>query len=284
MQERDGFPPGVPCWVDTSQPEPEAAVEFYRGLFGWWFEDRMPPDAPGRYFVAQLHGRDVAAVGSLPAAMPRTANWNTYICVESADAAAATATDAGGAVLMEPFDVLDAGRMAVASDPSGATFCVWQARGSKGAQLVNEPGTWNWSNLNTRDPERAKAFYGRVFGWEADVVDLGDGHATMWRVPGYGDFLARTTDPDIRARQADVGAPTGFEDAIAWLIPMRDDDVPSQWHVTFSVDDTDATAERAAQLGGEVTMPPTDMPYVRTATLRDPQGAAFTVSRFQPPA
>jgi uncharacterized protein len=287
MQERDGYPPGVPCWVDTGQPDPEAAVEFYRGLFGWEFEDRMPPDSPGGYFVAQLRGRDVAAIGSLPQDMPQTAMWNTYVWVESADDAAAKVKDAGGSIDMEPFDVLDAGRMAVVSDPSDAVFCLWEAKGAKGAQLVNEPDTWNWSDLNTRDPEGAKAFYGAVFGWEADALDLGHGEATMWRVPGYGDFLAQTTDPDIRRRQADVGAPPGFEDAIGWLIPIGSDqlpnDVPSHWHVTFSVDDAEATAERARELGGDVTMPPTDMPYARVATLRDPQGAAFTVSKFQPP-
>jgi hypothetical protein len=109
----------------------------------------------------------------------------------------------------------------------------------------------------------------------------------MWRVPGYGDFLERTTDPDVRSRQADVGAPPGFEDAIGWLVPIEPtplgEDTPPHWHVTFSVADADATGERAAELGGEVVTPPTDMPWVRVATLCDQQGAAFTIGKFQPP-
>jgi predicted enzyme related to lactoylglutathione lyase len=287
MVERDGYPPGVPCWVDTGQPDPQAAADFYEGLFGWELEDRMPAGSPGRYLVAQLRGRDVDAVGSLPEQAPPMPAWNTYVWVESADDAAAKANDAGGHVVMPPFDVADAGRMAVLSDPSGAVFCVWEAKEHRGAQLVNEPGTWNWSDLNTRDPEGAKAFYGAVFGWEAQGLDLGDGEATMWRVPGYGDFLERT-DPGLRSRQADVGAPPGFEDAIGWLLPMTGDrfpdDVPPHWQVTFSVDDADATADRAAELGGRVVAPPVDVPYARIAVLSDPQGAAFTVSEFRPPA
>jgi predicted enzyme related to lactoylglutathione lyase len=286
LLERDGYPPGVPCWVDTGQPDPEASVGFYGDLFGWEFEERMPADSPGRYFVAQLRGRDVAGVGSQPDEAPPTPVWNTYIWVDSADTAAAQVKEAGGRALMEPFDVLDAGRMGVFSDPSGAVFCVWQAKEHKGAQLVNEPGTWNWSDLNTRDPKGAKAFYGAVFGWEADSMDLGDGDLTMWRVPGYGGFLQKR-DPDLRRRQADVGAPEGFADAIGWLVPMTSEqspeDVPPHWSVTFSVADADAIADRAAELGGKIMSSPVDVPYARVAVLSDPQGAVFTVSKFTPP-
>ena len=285
MLERDGYPAGVPCWVDTGQPDPEAAVEFYGGLFGWEFEDRMPADSPGRYFVAQLRGRDVAAVGSQPEQAPPTPGWNTYVWVDSADDATAKVKAAGGNALMEPFDVLDAGRMAVLTDPEGAVFCVWQAKEHKGAQLVNEPGTWNFSELNTRDPEGAKAFYGTVFGWEAETLDYGEGQTTMWRLPGYGDFLERR-DPDLRRRMAADGAPEGFEDAVAWLIPMTSDqypdDVPPHWNVTFAVDDADAVADRAAKLGGQVRVPPFDAPFVRMTVVSDPQGAAFTASKYVP--
>jgi uncharacterized protein len=283
--ERDGYPAGVPCWVDTGQPDPEAAVEFYGGLFGWEFEDRMPADSPGRYFVAQLRGRDVAAVGSQPEQAPPTPGWNTYVWVDSADDTTAKVKAAGGNALMEPFDVLDAGRMAVLTDPESAVFCVWQAKEHKGAQLVNEPGTWNFSELNTRDPEGAKAFYGTVFGWEAEILDYGDGQTTMWRLPGYGDFLERR-DPDLRRRMAADGAPEGFEDAVAWLIPMTSDqypdDVPPHWNVTFAVDDADAVADRAAKLGGQVRVPPFDAPFVRMTVVSDPQGAAFTASKYVP--
>ena len=284
MIDRDGYPPGVPCWVDTAQPEPDAAVAFYRSLFGWEFADRMPADAPGHYFVASLDDLDVAAVASAPDGAPTTPAWNMYIWVESADATAAKVVEAGGQVLAEPFDILDAGRMAVCTDPSGAVFSIWQARGHRGAQSVNAPGTWNFSELNTRDPDGVEVFYGAVFGWEATLLE-GDGPA-MWRMPGYGDFL-ELRDPDVRSRQADVGAPPGFEDAIAWLMPMTSDqfpeDVPPHWSVTFAVDDTDAVVARASELGGKVLVPPFDAPFVRSAVISDPQGAVLTVSKFVPP-
>jgi len=286
LLERDGYPAGVPCWVDTGQPDPEAAVSFYGGLFEWELEDRMPADSPGRYFVAQLRGRDVAAVGSQPEGTPPTPVWNTYIWVDSADEAAAKAKDAGGSVAMEPFDVGDAGRMAVLADPEGAVFCVWQAKEHKGAQLVNEPGTWNFSSLNTRDREGAQAFYGAVFGWEADTVDLGESDFTTWCLPGYGDYLEQR-DPDLRRRMAADGAPEGFEDAVAWLAPMTSDqfpeDTPPHWSITFAVDDADAIADRAAKLGGKVVVSPFDAPWVRMTVLSDPQGAVFTASKYMPP-
>ena len=278
MLDRDGYPPGVPCWIDTAQPDAEAAVAFYGGLFGWEFEDRMPADVPGRYFVAQLHRRDVAAVGSQPEDHSGAPAWSTYVWVDSADEAAARAEQAGGSVLSEPFDVVDAGRMAVLADAEGAAFCVWEARASKGAQLVNEPGTWNFSALNTRDLERARAFYGAVFGWQAAADD----EFMTWRLPGYGDFLEQR-DPDLRSRMAAVGAPEGFEDVVAQLLPMASADAPAHWSVAFAVDDADTIAERAAQLGGTVVVEPFDAPWVRLTVVRDPQGAVFTASKFVPP-
>jgi predicted enzyme related to lactoylglutathione lyase len=231
MPERDGYLPGVPCWIDTSQPDPEAAVPF-------------------------------------------------YIWVESADDCAAKVLDAGGRVVMEPFDIMDAGRMAVFTDPEGAAFCVWQANAHKGAQIVNEAGSLNFNGLNTRDAQGAKSFYGSVFGWEA--LGLGGG-AEMWRLPGYGDFLERS-DPGIRERMAQTGAPEGFEDVVATLNPIAPDqpEIPAHWSVTFAVDDADATAERALELGGQVLTPPFDAPWVRMTVIADPQGATFIASKFVP--
>ena len=225
MLERDGYLPGVPCWVDTSQPDPEAAVAFYGGLFGWDFEDAMPPGSDGNYFIARLRGGEVAAVGSQPEGGPPTAVWNTYVWVQSADEAAAKVQGAGGRVVTAPFDVMDAGRMAVFTDPEGAAFCVWQAKEHRGARIVNEPGSVNFNGLNTRDVEGAKSFYGSVFGWE--TLGLGGG-AEMWRLAGYGDFLAQS-DPELRERMAGSGAPAGFEDVVATLNPIADDqpDVPA---------------------------------------------------------
>jgi predicted enzyme related to lactoylglutathione lyase len=280
MPERDGYIPGVPCWVDTSQPDPEAAVDFYRGLFGWELEDVMPPESEGRYFIARLHGGDAAAVGSIPEAAPPMAMWNTYIWVESADETASAVRDAGGAVLMEPFDVMDAGRMAVFADPEGAAFCVWQPNQHRGARVVNEHGAVNFNGLATRDVERAKSFYGAVFGWT--TLALG-GTAEMWTLPGYGDHLEQD-NPDLRKQMAEAGAPKGFEDVVASIDPIPDDQpgTPAHWSVTFGVDDADATAARAAELGGKVIVPPFDAPWVRTTIISDPQGATFIASKFVP--
>jgi uncharacterized protein len=280
MPERDGYIPGVPCWVDTGQPDPEAALEFYGPLFGWEFENVMPPDAGGEYFLAQIRGKNVAAVGSIPEALPQQATWGTYVAVESADEIAAKVRDAGGDVVMDPFDVMDFGRMAGFIDPEGAVFWVWQANQHKGAELVNEHATLNFNDLNTRDPGGAKSFYGQVFGWE--TLDLPGGFQ-MFTLDGYGDELEKD-NPDLRANNAEMGAPKGFEDAVASIVPIGDDqaDTPPHWNVTFAVDDADAIAEKTTELGGQVIVPPMDAPWVRMTIVADPQGATFRASKFVP--
>jgi len=287
MIERDGYPAGVPCWIDTLQADPDGASSFYRGLFGWEFDDRMPEGTQGKYLVASLHGRDVAAVGSQRDDTPPTPVWNMYVWVDSADDAAAKATEAGGSVLSEPFDVGDAGRMAVLADREGAALCVWEAKDHKGAQLVNEAGTWNFSALNTRDPDAATAFYGAVFGWETQTIEGGGTEFAFFRLRGYGDHL-ESLDPDVRTRQRDEGAPEGFADAVAWFQPMSadqfPDDVPPHWSITFAVDDADAAADKASELDGTVLVAPLDAGPTRIAVVRDPAGATFTVSRYNPEA
>lgn len=281
MITRDGYPAGVPCWIDTSRDDPEGAVAFYGGLLGWDLDDSMPPEAPGHYFTATIEGRTVAAIGSRPDALPASAGWVTYVWVDSADDAAARAVELGGSVVMEPMDVVDAGRAAVLADPEGAIFSVWEARRHRGAELVNDPGTWNFSGLHCRDTDAAIAFYGGLFGWEAGPLDPGGEGPLLVRRPGYGEHL-ETLMPGITDSMDRMGAPPGFVDAVGWIVRI-DDDAPAHWDVTFSVDDADATAARAEELGGTVLMPPTDMPWVRTTTIRDPQGVVFTASRFVPP-
>src|SRR3954447_11848807 len=208
MLERDGYIQGVPCWIDTSQPDPQAATEFYGGLFGWEFEDVMPADSPMRYFMARIRGGDVAAVGSQSGGSAPAAVWTTYIWVDDANQIAEKIRGAGGEVLMEPADVGEAGRMAVFADPEGAAFSVWQPKNHKGARIVNEHGSLNFNNLNTRDPEAAKAFYAAVFGWTTQ--DWGGGSAA-WLLPGYSDHLDER-DPGFKQRMRESGAPDGFED------------------------------------------------------------------------
>jgi len=280
MTDRDRYIAGVPCWADTSQPDPKAAVEFYGGLFGWEFEDVMPPGSPGPYFIGRLRGGDVAAVAAAPEGGPPAAWWNTYVRVDSADETATKVRNAGGVVVMEPMDVMEAGRTAVFTDPEGAAFCVWEAKQHRGASIVNEPGSVNFNDLHTRDAAGAKAFYGAVFGWT--TLTLGEGFE-MWTLPGYGDHL-ELDDPELRKRMVDVGAPAGFEDVVATISPLTADQagVPAHWGITFAVDDADAIAAKAKELGGTVVVPPFDAPWVRMTVLTDPQGATFVASKFVP--
>jgi predicted enzyme related to lactoylglutathione lyase len=278
MPERDGYIPGVPCWVDTSHPDQDAAADFYRGLFGWEIEDVMPPGSDGKYLIGRLHGGDVAGIGSIPEGAPPMARWNSYVWVDSAEATAGKARDAGGSVLMEPFDVMDAGRMAVLADPAGAVFCLWQAKQHKGARVVNESGSLNFNGLATRDVGGAKSFYESVFGWTTLTLD---GGVEMWTLPGYGDYLERD-NPDLRKMMAEMGAVPGFEDVVAAIDPITDEGTSPHWSVTFAAEDADATAARATELGGTVVVPPFDAPWVRMTVINDPQGATFIASQFVP--
>jgi predicted enzyme related to lactoylglutathione lyase len=279
MPNRDRYPAGVPCWVDTQQPDPKAGAEFYGELFGWQLEDVMPPEAPGRYFQATLGGGTVAAVGSADNGTT-TARWTTYIAVEDADATTQRVREAGGEVLADPFDIFDAGRMAAFRDPEGGRFCVWQAGRHIGAEVVNTAGSWNWSSLNTGDPEGAQRFYGAVFGWEFSPTDM-DG-SIMVRRPGYADFL-ESIDPGVKARHKAGGAPDGFSDCIGWLDPIQGNGEPG-WSVTFTIPDADGAAARVADLGGTILVEPFDVPWQRLVVIRDPQGAHLTLSQFKPPA
>jgi predicted enzyme related to lactoylglutathione lyase len=262
MSQRDEYPPGVPCWIDTLQPDPDAAGAFYAALFGWELvgPGAMPGDAQGRYLVARLRDRDVAGVGSQVEGAPAVPSWTMYVSVQSADDAAAKAQGAGGAVLAEPFDVPPAGRMAVLADPTGAPFCAWEPGQRKGAQLVSEPGAWAISQLTTPDPDRAAAFYGALFGWTTETFGAGEGAVTMFRLPGY--VGGEPEQPVSREVVATMGGGEG----------------PSQWTAGFWDADVDATAAKAVELGGSVVAPPVDSPVSRTAVIADPHGIVFSIS------
>ena len=274
MTDQDRYIAGVPCWIDTSQPDAEAAVAFYGGLFGWEFEDVMPPGSPASYYIARLRDGDVAAVGPEPES-GGAAVWNTYVWVTDADQTAAKVRDAGGAMLAEPRDVGDDGRMGVFADPAGAVFRVWQPGRHRGAAVVNEHGSLTFNVLTTPDLDAAQAFYGSVFGWE--ILDIGG--APMWGLAGYGDFLEQRT-PGMRENMAQMGAPERFEDVVASCNPVADGS--ARWDVTFGVDDADAIAARATELGGRVLAPPLDVPWSRMTVIADPHGATFTASAFVP--
>jgi predicted enzyme related to lactoylglutathione lyase len=216
--------------------------------------------------MCKLRGRAVAAVVSYhPAPEPPPAQWGTYVWVQSADDAAAKVAEAGGSIVLGPFDSPAGGRMAVLSDPSGAVFCVWEPGRHKGAEIVNEPGAWAMSLLAAPDPDDAKRFYGAVFGWQAEPLQMGDAQATLWRVPGFVGGEPQQPVP---------------RDVVAVMVPTGGDGPPPQWSVDFWVHDADGTAEKAAALGGGVVIPPHDTPGFRHAILADPHGATFSVSKL----
>ncbi|MGW8568453.1 VOC family protein [Isoptericola sp. NPDC055881] len=276
------YPHGVPSWIDLEVADVDAALAFYGALFGWSFTEKLPPGAPGRYVVASLDGTDATAVAAFATPDPAVAAdaapaWNTYLAVDDAEAAAQQVAALGGQVVTPPEAVgppgAVAGTMVRFLDPQGALGRLWQAGTRLGAQVVNAPGTWNFSNLVTPDPERALAFYGPLLGWEHDPALA----AGMVRVPGYGDHLAATSDPDIYERQAGF-TPPGFADAVAGV---ERTDGAARWSIAFAVADRDAAADAATDAGGTVVSTEVNE-WVRAATVRDPFGAELVLSQFAP--
>jgi len=284
MLARDDYPPGVPCWVDLIQPDADATLAFYGDLFGWTYEIRTPEGAPFRYAYGLLDGQIVSGVGGPPQGETEPPGWTSYVRVESVDDAVAAVVANGGRVLSPPVDIPRSGRVAACTDPEGAVFGVWQPAELRGAQTVNAPGSWNFSELHTADPAAAERFYGAVFGWELESFGGNPGFGGFWKVAGYGEFLAER-DPEIRERQAADQAPGGFADAVAAMQPEADagPDAPARWTVTFAVADADAAFARAVELGATTVTPLFDTDYTRQGTIRDPQGAELTLSEYRPP-
>jgi len=245
------YPPGIPSWVDLSSPDPDASAAFYGQVFGWETVESDDPEAGG-YRQFKLGGKSVAGLTPLWGEQ-QVPWWTTYINVADADETAAKIKEAGGRLFMEPFDVLDAGRMAVFADPTGAVCAIWQPKEHRGAELVNQPGSLCWNELTTREPDKAKEFYAAVFGWDAELDESGPIPYTRWKL---GDQV------------------------IGGLMEMGDQfppDVPPYWGVCFAVEDTDATVSKVETAGGQVRVPPTDIPVGRFAVLDDPQGVQFAV-------
>jgi predicted enzyme related to lactoylglutathione lyase len=282
--QRHGYPAGVPCWIDLVSPDPQGALAFYGGLFGWAFEDGTPPGSPDRYAVARLRDADVAGISLTPIAAESATAWTTYVCSDDVDATLERIRTAGGTVIRGPDDLAGAAGVAVCADTTGARFGIWQPTGHRGVQRANEDGTWNIQELATPDLDGAKAFYGAAFGWVVDEVDFGGTTGHMVRMPGYGDFIEQHV-PGNRQRQAEAGVPPGYEDAVAWMSQLAPGAGEPAWSLTFAVDDVDGAAERASDLGGTLVVEPFDAgPGVRLAVVADPAGAAFTILTYAPPA
>lgn len=257
MSEVTRYDNGVPSWIDVMTTDFEGGKAFYGKLFGWEFEDQG--EETGHYHLCKLRGKDVAGLGQQNAdmqAMGVPVAWTTYFATDDVDATAKKVVAAGGSIMVEPMDVMDSGRMVVVADRTGGVFGIWQARNHIGAELVNEPGTLCWNQLNTRDPKTAISFYAEVFGF------------TIGGQEGYREFVL----PGDRH--------------VAGCMPMGDQfpaEVPAHWLTYFAVADTEATVAQAQELGASVMAPPMDIDVGRMSILVDPAGAALGVIKLSNP-
>jgi predicted enzyme related to lactoylglutathione lyase len=257
MSTRTSYDPGVASWVELSgTPDIEASAAFYAGVFGWEIPELPNSAELGGYRRAKKDGRDVA--GAAPKMQDEQPTvWATYISVTDARATLDKVREAGGQVMFGPDDVMDLGKLGVFSDPEGAVCGIWEPGTFAGAEIVNEPGAFAWNELNTRDPEGAKSFYGEVFGWEYVEHEIA-------RDAGGGTYIEFT-----------VGG-----NSAGGIIDMRGrvpDQVPPNWLVYFAVEDADEAVEQIKAGGGSVAMGPVDIPAGRFAVAMDPHGAAFAV-------
>jgi predicted enzyme related to lactoylglutathione lyase len=252
MAERTSYTPGTFCWAELSAPDQPAAREFYAGLFGWEFDEREVSEGVV-YSMAKLGGAYVGAISPQPqqqrdAGAPPA--WHSYVTVESADEAAEQAREHGGNVHAGPFDVFDAGRMAVVQDPQGAFFMLWEPRGHIGAGLVNANGAVSWNELASPDPETSATFYCRLFGWTTEeFAGAGSPYLTVRNRDGHGNGGIR------RAASTE----------------------PPYWLVYFGTTDLAGALERVRELGGRPLMDPIEMPMGSFAAVQDPQGAVFAL-------
>ncbi len=244
------YAPGVPCWVDLGTSDIEAASSFYGQLFGWQAETSPDPNAGG-YTFFMLQDRPVAAAMPLMSEGQPPA-WNCYVSVDDAAATGRAVESNGGKVLMAPMEVMGQGTMAMFLDPEGAPFAVWQPGAFAGAGTVNDPNSFCWSELSTRDPEGARRFYPQVFGWDHQTADFEGGSYTEWKVGGR---------------------------SIAGMMPMtvQPPEVPPHWAVYFAVPDAEAALATAQRLGATPLMPLMNVDIGRFTALLDPQGAAFSI-------
>jgi hypothetical protein len=266
MSERNEYAPGEFCWVDLSTTDVDGAKAFYSGLLGLEVQQAPgDPEQTGGYGFFIKDGKMVAGIGPVQSDEAHPA-WSSYIKTEDADATADRVREAGGSVFFGPADLPnDSGRVAMLRDPAGAFIGIVQQNRHPGAQLVNESGTWTWSNLMTRDVDGAKDFYGRAFGWSALHNDEAPPNVLMWQVDGQR-----------------------WPEGLGGLMGITEDlpaDMPAHWQVYFVVENMDDAIEKATSLGAQVGFGPIDVPVARLATLVDPQGAVVSIleSRYPEP-
>ena len=252
MATIDKHDAGTFCWLELATTDRAKAVDFYTNLFGWTKQDDDLPTG-GVYTTFNLGDRPVAAAydqsdeersGGIPA------HWNLYVSVDDVDKTAAVGQSAGGTVLMQPFDVMDIGRMAVLADPTGAVINLWQPGQVHGFAVRDEHGSFTWAEVLTSDTDRDAKFYGELFGWSSEVVEMGGG-------PPYTIFSRDGKQ-------------------IAGMMAMPD--TPPNWMIYFEVNDAEGITKAASSSGAQVQREPTAIPDVGTfAVFSDPQGAVFAI-------
>ena len=249
MGKRTSYPHGTFSWIDLATTDAAGAKAFYTRLFGWEYVD-MPAGEGMIYSMAQIGGDPVAALAQqdLDEAPP---HWNSYVTVDDVDGLAPRVAELGGTLVAEPFDVLDAGRMAVLSDPTGAFLCLWQAKDNIGAQLVNTHGALTWNDLSTNDADAARSFYSELLGWTFQQVS---------EEPPY--WVIKNGDRSNGGMR---------------VLTEEEAHFPPHWLPYFAADSTDAIASATKDAGGSVAVEPFDLPTGRVAVLQDPQGAHFAV-------
>ena len=257
MGQRTQYAPSTFCWVELATTDAAAAKAFYQELFGWSAED-SPAGPDGVYTMLSLDGKHVGALFELNAAMREQgvpSHWGSYVSVENVDASAQKARELGATILPEPFDVMDYGRMAGVQDPTGARFSLWQPKAHPGAQLVNDPNTWCWNELQTRDTAAARSFYTELFGWTTETSTSPTGFEYVeFQNNGYG------------------------AGGMLQIQPEWGEGVPPNWAVYFSVADLDQALAKAGEAGAATHMEPMAVEGLgRFALLADPTGAVFAL-------
>jgi uncharacterized protein len=251
MGERSQYAPGTFCWVELTTTDQEAAKSFYGGLFGWSAQD-TPVGEGAFYSIMSRDGKSAAAIATQPEAQREAGVppvWNSYVAVEDADAAAERAKQLGANVHAPPFDVMQAGRMAVIQDPQGAFFMVWQPREVPGAALVNAPGALVWNELSSPDLDASSAFYNGLFGWSVAPFEA-------------------SPEPYLSIKNGDSN-----NGGIRPLTPGA----PPNWLVYFGIEDLDAGLAKVGELGGSTHAGPIDIQIAKIAVVADPQGAMFAL-------
>ena len=261
MAEFSSHAPGTFSWAELATTDQKGGVAFYKSLFEWDVRE-FPIGPTDVYSIFTLRGLEVGAATTLQDDERKVgvpSHWNMYVTVANVDESAKKAESLGAKILLPSIDVMDAGRMAVLQDPTGAVFCLWQAARSIGARILYEPGALCWTELTTRDPQTAETFYTALFGWAAK-------HSAPGAPMEYTEF-SNNGQPIVGMMKMPAQMPA---------------EVPSYWMPYFQVPDCDASATKSIALGAKGMIPPQDIPGTgRFAILQDPQGAVFAVFTFK---